>query len=132
MATFETALDINPDDIYTLNYLGYILADRCLRLDEAKDMIEKALSQSPENGAFLDSLGWVYYRLGDFKKARFYVEKALKFEEKSATMHDHLGDIYYELGKHKRAILYWERALEMKDVNPKESQEIYQKLQNVR
>ena len=132
MATFETALEIDPEDIYTLNYLGYILADRGLRLDEAKVMIEKALEKSPENGAFLDSLGWVYYRLGDYRKARQYVEKALQYEDTSATVHDHLGDIYSRLGMHKSAERYWKRALEMEDITPEESEEIQQKLQNAR
>ena len=95
-------------------------------------MIEKALEKSPENGAFLDSLGWVYYRLGDYRKARLYVEKAIQFEDTSATVHDHLGDIYSQLGMHGRAVRSWERALEMEDITPEESEEILQKLQDAR
>ena len=115
-----------------MNYLGYILANRGLRLDEAKAMIEKALEQSPENGAFLDSLGWVYFRQGNYRKARYYVEKALQFEDTSAAIHDHLGDIYHRIGMKRRAIQYWERALEMEDVTPGETEEILQKLQDAR
>ena len=95
-------------------------------------MIEQALKENPENGAFLDSLGWVYFKLGDFRKARFYVEKALQFEGSSATLYYHLGDIYEKLNMSKKAVQYWKRALEMEDISAKETSEIYRKLQNTK
>ncbi len=107
--------DTNP---VALNYLGYILADEGIRLGEAKDFIHKALSFDPENGAYLDSMGWVYYRMEDYGKAREYLEKAIEHidiaEEENYLIYEHLGDVYYVLGLFPEASATWEKALKMK------------------
>jgi tetratricopeptide (TPR) repeat protein len=116
-----------------LNYLGYILADKGQRLEEARVMIEKALDKHPDNGSFLDSLGWVYFRSGQSEKAREYIEKALQLiETESATLYDHLGDVLNDIGKSQNAIQQWERALELDDpdATPKQIENIRKKIQD--
>jgi len=109
--------DSNP---VALNYLGYLLADKGIRLDEAKGYIEKALKMDPNNGAYLDSMGWVYYRLEDFEKAIQYLEEAVKYmdltEEENYLIYEHLGDVYYKVEKFNEAIEAYSKALELKDV----------------
>jgi tetratricopeptide (TPR) repeat protein len=96
-------------------------------------MIEKALDKQPDNGSFLDSLGWVYFRSGQSKKAREYIEKALQLiETESATLYDHLGDVLNDIGKSQNAIQQWERALELEDpdATPKQIENIRKKIQD--
>jgi tetratricopeptide (TPR) repeat protein len=107
-----------------------LLADKGIRLEEAKGLIEKALAVDPENGAYLDSIGWVYFKLLDYEKAREYLEKAVlnmdSSEEENYVIYDHLGDTYQKLGLRSKAIDAWKKALELKYM-----EEIRQKLENV-
>jgi tetratricopeptide (TPR) repeat protein len=116
----DKSVDLDDSNAIALNYLGYLLADKGVRLEEAKELIKKALKVDPDNGAYLDSIGWVYYKLYDFTKAKEYLEKAIQYmnhsEEENYVIYEHLGDTYRELGLHKDAIHAWEKALEMKDV----------------
>jgi tetratricopeptide (TPR) repeat protein len=105
---FRKLLALNPNSASALNYLGYMMADRNVRLQEAYELIRKAVEQEPANGAYLDSLGWVYYRLGKFSEAETTLMRALEFNSKDPTIHDHLGDVYMKLGKLKDAIGQWE------------------------
>ncbi len=108
---FRKVLKINPDNSSALNYLGYMLADRNVRLEEARAMIQKAVDQDPQNGAYLDSLGWVYFRLGRDEDAERVLLQAAERVPKDPTVHDHLGDVYAKRGKLKEAISQWERSL---------------------
>jgi tetratricopeptide (TPR) repeat protein len=110
-AEFRKVLAINPDNAATLNYLGYMLADRNTRLDEAKEMIMKALEREPNSGAYLDSLGWVYFRLNKLPEAEEKLRRALQFMSRDATVHDHLGDVYLREGKIREAIAQWQSSL---------------------
>ena len=110
-AAFRKALTIDPDSAMTLNYLGYMMADRNERLDEAKDLIGKALEQEPNSPAYLDSLGWVYYRLNKLPEAEEKLRQALEFMSRDATVHDHLAEVYMREGKVKEAIAQWQAAL---------------------
>jgi tetratricopeptide (TPR) repeat protein len=107
--------DSNP---ISLNYLGYILADEGIRLEEAKDYIEKALSAEPENSAYLDSMGWVYFRLTEYEKAKEYLLKATSdidtTNKENYLIYEHLGDVYYVLGLLSEAKDSWRKALEIK------------------
>ena len=94
------------------NYLGYSFADRGLRLDEALDLIRAALVLDPWNGAYLDSLGWVYLKLGRLDDARDPLERAVREFPNDATVLEHLGDYYDRTGDGVRAKVYWKRALE--------------------
>lgn len=110
-AEFRKILKIQPDFAGALNYLGYMLADRGVRLNEALDMINKAVEQEPSNGAYLDSLGWVYFKLGRLSEAEENIRKALETQQRDATVHDHLGDVLMREAKVKEAVAQWEISL---------------------
>jgi tetratricopeptide (TPR) repeat protein len=110
-AEFKRVLKLNPKSTSALNYLGYMLADRNTRLQEALDMIKKAVDEDPHNSAFLDSLGWVYFRLNRLDEAAELLEQSIKMGSRDATVHDHLGDVYFSQDKLKEAIAQWERSI---------------------
>lgn len=110
-AEFKRVLKLNPKSTSALNYLGYMLADRNMRLQEALDMIKKAVDEEPHNSAFLDSLGWVYFRLNKLDEAADLLEQSIKMGSRDATVHDHLGDVYFSQNKLKEAIAQWERSI---------------------
>ncbi len=109
---FRRALDLNPESAMTLNYLGYMLADQGIRLDEAVGYIEKALETDPFSGAYLDSLGWAYYRLDQLELAEEYLTKAVDRIPNDPTIRDHLGDLYARTGRMSEALVEWKTALE--------------------
>ncbi len=111
-ADFKRVLRLVPDDVDTLNYLGYTWVDRGENLTEAFDMIREAVKQQPQSGAIVDSLGWAHYKLGEYDKARENLEKAVALSPSSATIIDHLGDVYWKLGRKREAGFQWKRALE--------------------
>jgi tetratricopeptide (TPR) repeat protein len=97
----------------TLNYLGYMFADRGVNLQEAKDMLTRAVASDPTSGAFLDSLGWVYFRLGDLDRAEKHLTEAVRLEPFDATVHEHLGDLFKARGDLVKAGEYYREALTM-------------------
>jgi len=105
-----------PKNAQALNYLGYLLADKNLRLEYARDLIKRALDIEPDNAAYLDSYGWVFYRLRDFGKAVKYLSRAAALT-RDATIFDHLGDAYSALGKLAEARDWWQKALEIEPQN---------------
>lgn len=105
------ALRLAPGNAEILNYLGYSLADRGVDLEEAHDLIRRAVEIDPWNGAFQDSLGWVLFRLGRFEEAREPLERAAREVPFDPTVLEHLGDLYERLGAYDRAEQAWERAL---------------------
>jgi len=109
---FRRVLELNPKNSSALNYLGYMLADRNVRLPEALSMIKQALEQDPDNGAYLDSLGWVYFRMGDLDNAEQNLQRAIERFSKDPTVHDHLGDVYFKKGRLKDAIAQWQASLQ--------------------
>lgn len=110
-AEFRKILEIDPDSSATLNYLGFMLADRNTKLPEALQMITKAVNSDPNNGAYLDSLGWVYFRMGRLQEAEDNIRKALVFTPRDATVHDHLGDVLMKESKVRDAVAQWEASL---------------------
>jgi len=108
---FRKVLALDPQNAMTLNYLGYMLADRGIKLDEALTLIHKAVELDPSNGAYLDSLGWAYYRLGKYDQAEEQLVKASQRIGTDPTVHDHLGDLYQKTGRLKLAAVHWERAV---------------------
>ena len=104
-------LAASPDDAPTLNYLGYMLADRGVRLEEATGMIVRAVKQEPANGAYLDSLGWAYYKQNKLTEAEEYCRKAVDREGQDPTILSHLGAVYVKLGQDERAGQILERSL---------------------
>jgi tetratricopeptide (TPR) repeat protein len=110
-AEFRKVLASDPQNTMTLNYLGYMLADRGIKLDEALQLIKKALELDPSNGAYLDSAGWAYFRLGKYEQAEENLVKASQRMSSDPTVQDHLGDLYQKTGRLKQAVTHWERAL---------------------
>lgn len=108
---FRKVLAASPDDAPTLNYLGYMLADRGVRLEEATQMISRAVKQEPSNGAYLDSLGWAYYKQNKLTEAEEYCRKAVDREGHDPTILSHLGSVYVKLGQDERAGEILERSL---------------------
>jgi tetratricopeptide (TPR) repeat protein len=109
---FRNVLKVNPNSHGAMNYLGYMLADRNVRLDEAYELIKQAVDMQPTNAAYLDSLGWVYYRQGKYREAEVALKQALQGYSQDPTIHDHLGDVYFAQGRLKEAVQQWEIAIE--------------------
>jgi tetratricopeptide (TPR) repeat protein len=110
--TFRQVLAMDPQSAMTLNYLGYMLADHGMKLDEALALIKKAVDLDPANGAYLDSLGWAYFKLGKYDLAEDNLIKASQHNMGSdPTVQEHLGDLYQKTGRLKLAAAHWERAL---------------------
>ncbi len=112
---FREALAIEPESAPILNYLGYMNADRGVKVTEALGMIEKAVGLDPESSAYLDSLGWAYFRLGRFEEAETTLRRALAKDGKNAVMLDHLGDVLKKRGSADGALGFWRRALTGED-----------------
>jgi len=124
-------LSVEPANANALNYLGYLLALRGDRLDEAIEMVRKALVAEPENGAFLDSLGWAYYRKGDLGEAEKYLGQAASRLPRNSEVQDHLGDVLAKRGRLPDAVAAWTRALEG-DGSDIDRGEIQQKIDDAR
>jgi tetratricopeptide (TPR) repeat protein len=110
-ADFRASLALNPGNPSVLNYLGYSLVDRGLKYDEALGMIETAVAARPDNGAIVDSLAWVYYKLGRYQEAVAPMERAAELEPNDPILSDHLGDVYWMVGRDVEARFQWRRAL---------------------
>jgi tetratricopeptide (TPR) repeat protein len=111
-AEFRKVLEVNPDDAQALNYLGYMLADRDIKLTEALSLVSKALNIDPNNGAYLDSAGWVYFKLNRLPEAEENLRQALLRTPRDATVHDHMGDVLLRESKVKEAIAQWQISLQ--------------------
>jgi tetratricopeptide (TPR) repeat protein len=96
----------------TLNYLGYMLADKGVRLPEALNYIKKAVDSEPTNGAYLDSLGWVYFKLGQFELSEDSLRQAAERDQTDPTVHMHLGDLYEKTGRIRLAAAQWQLSLD--------------------
>ncbi|MEE2638699.1 MAG: tetratricopeptide repeat protein, partial [Acidobacteriota bacterium] len=108
---FRRVLERNPDDAATLNYLGYMLAERGDRLEESVELIRRALEFDPNNGSYLDSLGWAYFKQDEFELAETPLRAASDQLPRNSVVQDHMGDLLFRLGRYSEAIGAWERAL---------------------
>jgi len=109
---FKKVLAVEPQNAAALNYYGYMLGDLGVRLDEAETMVKKALAEDAFNGAYLDSLGWIYYKQGKYAEAEDTLRKAAARETHDPTIHSHLGDVYAKRGRVDLAAAQWEKSLE--------------------
>ena len=109
------AIEMNPADAFAMNYLGYWWADQGRNLDDAIALIERAVELRPDSGFFIDSLGWVHYRLGNLQEAVAYLEQATALEPADPEITGHLGDVYWRLGRHDEARFKWRYALALAD-----------------
>ena len=114
-ADFRKALELSPDQPLVLNYLGYSWVEQNTNLDEAFKMLRRAVDQQPTDGYIVDSLGWAYFRLGQYDKALQLMEKAVDLKAADPTINDHLGDVYWRLGREREARFQWNHA---RDLNP--------------
>jgi tetratricopeptide (TPR) repeat protein len=113
---FRQAIELDPNNHNAYNYLGYMWADKGVRLDESMELIQKALKLEPDNGAYLDSLGWVLYRMGRYEEALPNLQRAVAAlkkddDQEDATVLDHLAEVLLKMGKRDEAIAIWQRAL---------------------
>jgi tetratricopeptide (TPR) repeat protein len=135
---FKKVLASDPEHASTLNYLGYMLADQNMKLEEALGYIKRAVDLDPANGAYLDSLGWAYFRLGKFELAEDNLLKASQKINSDPTVQDHLGDLYQKTGRLKLAATHWERALTewnrtiAAEVDPADPARVQKKLDSAR
>jgi tetratricopeptide (TPR) repeat protein len=135
---FREALDLDPSSAITLNYYGYMLADKNSRLPEALKLIRKAVELEPMNGAYLDSLGWVYFKMGEYELAEENLRQAAERDQTDPTVHEHLGDLYEKTGRIRLAAAQWELSLAEfaksapADVEPGDVAKVQKKLESAR
>jgi tetratricopeptide (TPR) repeat protein len=137
-AQFKAVLALDPHDASVLNYYGYMLADRGLRLDEATALIQRALNEDPNNPAYLDSLGWAYYRQNKLPEAEQWLRKALSFDGDDPTILLHMADVYSKSGQTDLAVAEYQKSLDEwhrelpADVEPDRIAEVEQKLSTLK
>jgi tetratricopeptide (TPR) repeat protein len=135
---FQQALALEPSSAMTLNYLGYMLANRGLKLPQALKWIQQAVNLDPSNAAYLDSLGWVYYKLGDYELAEHNLRSAVSRDQTDPTVRMHLGDVYEKTGRIRLAAAQWKLSLaefaktNPADFNPSDPAKVKKKLANAR
>lgn len=127
-ADLSRALELSPDNATVLNYLGYSWVDRGIRLEEGMSLIQRAVAIEPRSGHIIDSLGWAYYKLGEYDEAVDYLERAVELLPGDPVLNDHLGDAYWQVGRRKEAGFQWRRALKL-DPSTEDRARIEEKLQ---
>ena len=110
----QKALALQPDEPELLNYLGYAWIDRGQNLGAALEMVQKAVAANPRSGAMIDSLGWAYFRMGDYRNAVEHLERAVTLEPGDPDINDHLGDAYWQVGRQIEARFQWTRVIQLK------------------
>ena len=128
-ADMKKALDLFPEQPLVLNYLGYSWVDQGVHLDQGMDMIRRAVEQRPDDGYIVDSLGWAYFRTGNYDEAVKNLERAVELKPEDPTINDHLGDAYWRVGRMLEAHFQWSHAKDLKP-EPEDLPKIEAKLQN--
>lgn len=128
-ADLKKALALFPDQPHVLNYLGYSWIDQGINLDEGMAMIKKAVQQRPDDGYIVDSLGWAYYRLGNYDDAVKQLDRAIELKPEDPTINDHLGDAYWRVGRRLEAKFQWAHARDLKP-EPEDLPKILAKLKD--
>jgi Flp pilus assembly protein TadD len=113
-ADLKRALELSPDESPVLNYLGYTWVDQSQNLKTAMDYIRKAVKLKPDDGYYIDSLGWAYYRLGNIQSAVEHLERAVELRPDDPVINDHLGDAYWRTGRKLEAKYQWQQSLTLK------------------
>ncbi len=126
---FKKALELNPGQASVLNYLGYSWVDQNMHLEEAMDLIREAVASEPDNGYFVDSLGWAHYRLGEYDAAVEQLERAVELRPEDPVLNDHLGDAYWQVGRKREARFQWSYALTL-EPEQEDEENIRHKLAN--
>ena len=110
----KKALELQPDQPHVLNYLGYSWIDQGINLDDGMKMIKRAVDQRPDDGYIVDSLGWAYFRIGNYEEAVKNLERAIDLKPEDPTINDHLGDAYWRVGRTLEAKFQWAHARDLK------------------
>ncbi len=126
-SVLEQMLRENPKNANVLNYIGYMWADRGVRLQDAVQYVKEALELEPDNPAYLDSLGWAFFKMTDLQNAEKYLLQAVSMTKNDPTMYDHLGDLYYKTGDLQKAADYWTRSVQ-NGTEPDDTQKVKEKL----
>src|SRR6185312_3434962 len=113
-ADMRKALELQPEQPHVLNYLGYSWIDQGINLDEGMKMIRRAVDQRPDDGYIVDSLGWAFYRIGNYEDAVKNLERAIDLKPEDPTINDHLGDAYWRVGRTLEAKFQWAHARDLK------------------
>jgi len=129
-ADMKMALQLFPDQPLVLNYLGYSWVDQGLHLDEGMTMIQRAVEQRADDGYIVDSLGWAYYRIGNYEEAVKHLERAVELKPEDPTINDHLGDVYWKIGRVIEARFQWAHARDLKPDDPQDLAKIEVKLKS--
>lgn len=116
-SAYSKALSLDSNNVLILNNYAYSLAERGVRLQEALNMAQKAVSKEPRNSSYLDTYGWVYYMMGDYDKAEEYIRKAIALDSSNSTLIEHLGDINFKAGKKGKALEMWHEAFQLNTDN---------------
>jgi tetratricopeptide (TPR) repeat protein len=130
VAQMKDVLRLRPDSADALNYLGYSYAERGNNLQEALEMIEKAMVLEPNNGYITDSLGWVYYKLGNYEKAATELEKANQLTPDDPTITEHLADVYFKLNQLQKALSFYQESLTL-EPKPDQIERVNKKIKEV-
>ncbi|HYI08713.1 MAG TPA: tetratricopeptide repeat protein [Thermoanaerobaculia bacterium] len=128
--TFLTVLEKNPQHAPSLNYLGYMWAESGVNLERAQEMLTVAVTQEPDNGAYVDSLGWVYFRMGKLDLAEKYLTDATRLLPRDATVHEHLGDVLAKRGDMQRALQLYRTAVDL-DPESKDVEKLRSKIAEI-
>ena len=122
------SLEINPDEPHVLNYLAYSWLERNYKIDSAMEMLKKAYNQRKNDPYIIDSIGWAYYLMGDYKEAEKLLRKAVQIMPDDPIVNDHYGDILWKLGKKTQASYFWKNVLTFEDTEKKMKEDIFYKL----
>jgi Tfp pilus assembly protein PilF len=125
---YSAAIKLFPNNYLLLNNYGYSLSERGIRMDEALAMSQKAVEGEPDNAAYLDTMGWIYFKLGKYAEAKEYIEKSIELEKISPVVLEHLGDVYLKLNNIEKALNYWIDSL---NINP-ENKSLIEKVEKYR
>ena len=128
-ADLRKALELFPEQPHVLNYLGYSWIDQGVNLDQGMEMIKRAVQQRPDDGYIVDSLGWAYYRVGNYEEAAKQLERAIELKPEDPTINDHLGDAYWRVGRTLEAHFQWAHARDLKP-DPEDLPKIEAKLKD--
>jgi tetratricopeptide (TPR) repeat protein len=131
VAQMKEALRLNPDSADALNYLGYSYADRGIHLEEALLLIQNAMTLKPNTGYITDSLGWVYFKLGDYSRAVIELEKANLLTPGDPVITEHLADGYFKLNRIEKAMEFYEKALKL-DPKPEQLERLKNKIRELK
>ena len=112
-SAYERALELAPDNALINNNYAYALSERGVQLERARRMAEGALAGEPDNASYLDTMGWIYFQLGQYERALTYIRRSVDIDPFSATVYEHLGDCYAKLGETDKARVSWQRALDL-------------------